>query len=73
MKKEVLLKMTGQQLFDYYTDQAGEYGQILFTAHQMINDDIFPMLEKAEKENKKVALKTINGDVDDPIIEVVIE
>lgn len=48
--------MDGKQLFDIYTAEASAYGQILLTAYALFGDDIFKALEKAEKENKKIAL-----------------
>lgn len=59
--------MTGKQLFDNYTskrDYSGstqdEYAQMLSTIQLVIGDAIYPLLEKAEAENKKLFVKTDN-------------
>jgi hypothetical protein len=48
--------LTGEQLFDYYTGIDGEYKSVLFQAHVEIGDALFPMLEQAEKEGKKIVI-----------------
>lgn len=60
--------MTGKQLFEKYTDAGGEYAQTLMTAIMAIGDeDLFDALEKAEKEDKKIALVELpDGIVGEP-------
>lgn len=55
--------MTGQQLFDKYTEQRdhseseqNDYAQTLQTALMLFGDKVFAMLERAEKEGKKIEL-----------------
>lgn len=50
-------KLTGKELFDLYTSLEGEYKYTLFRAHLEIGDDLFPMLEKCEKEGKKIHIQ----------------
>ena len=65
--------LTGWQLFEYYTSQNDDYKGILFQAHLEIGDEIFKMLEQAEKQGKKIAIKENLNNVDDPPITVYIE
>jgi hypothetical protein len=71
--KPNLSNLTGAQLFDFYTSQNNEYKQVLFTAHEQIGDDLFKMLETAEKGGKKIVLKDSLEDVNDPPITIYIE
>jgi hypothetical protein len=50
--------MTGKQIFENYQKNWGEYAQTLMTAILIVADDekFFAMLEKAEREGKKIAL-----------------
>lgn len=67
-------KMTGGQLFDYYTSvhEDREYGSTLLTAHSEIGNKLFPMLEKCEREGKRIALQETMSGVLDPPLEVVL-
>ena len=54
--------MTGQDLFNKYTDlnensteQQREYSQTLFTAVMLDSEAIFDLLETAEKQSKKLS------------------
>ena len=68
MKKIDLSKMSGDDLFEYYTSQPGEYKATLFQAHLEIGDKLFPMLEKCEKTGKKITLKEdVKDALDSPI------
>lgn len=51
--------MNGRDLFTYYTMVYGdhEYENTLFSAHLEIGDALFPMLERCEKEGKRIHLK----------------
>lgn len=73
IKKEVLKTLSGMDLFLYYTEEGGEYSQTLFQAQLEIGDDIYPMLEQAEKEDKKIVIVETMDDVEDPPIEVQIK
>ncbi|WP_159467966.1 hypothetical protein [Dyadobacter sp. 3J3] len=50
--------MTGQELFDKYTDLKNEYAQTLWTARMVMADDevFFKKLEEAESQGKKIGL-----------------
>lgn len=60
--------MTGQQIFeqkavrDYTGSEADEYAQLLMSIFMHIGIDLYPLLEKAEKEGKKVDLKDVEKD-----------
>lgn len=60
--------MTGQQIFeqktvrDYTGSEADEYAQLLMSIFMHIGNDLYPLLEKAEKEGKKVDLKDVEKD-----------
>jgi hypothetical protein len=71
--KPDLSKLSGEDLFDYYTSQNNDYKGVLFQAHIEIGDELFKMLEQAEKQGKKIAIKETLNDVDDPPITVYIE
>lgn len=64
MKSE-LLKLTGEQLFDYYTGIDDEYKSVLFQAHLEIGDKLFYMLEQAEKAGKKIVITEEDTETDD--------
>lgn len=56
--------MKGKDLFQQYTSKrdysgskADEYAQLLFTIFTHIHEAIYPLLEKAETDNKKLSLK----------------
>lgn len=68
-----LSKLSGQQLFEYYTSQGGDYSQILFQSHIQIGNNLFSMLEIAEKEGKKIVIKEGFQDVDDSPISIYIK
>lgn len=50
--------MTGKKIFDNYQKNWGEYAQTLMTAIMIVADDdkFFTMLEKAEREGKKISI-----------------
>lgn len=71
--KSDLSKLTGEELFGYYTSQGNKYRQVLFQVYLQIGDKLFKMLEKAEKEGKKIVIKESLQDVDDLPITTYIE
>lgn len=73
MNKPDLSKLSGSDLFDYYTSQDNDYKAILFQAHIQIGDELYKLLEQAEKEGKKIAIREDLGDVNDPPITVYIK
>lgn len=73
MTKPDLTALTGEQLFDYYTSIDGEYKQTLFTAHSVIGDRLFKLLEKAEMQGKKIVLAEKMKNVCDPPLSVIIK
>ena len=71
--------MDGMKLFNHYTSKrdysgskADEYAQLLETIRFHIGNDIFPLLEKAETENKKISIKDSDALVDEYSIDDVI-
>lgn len=61
---------TGKELFEFYTTQDPAYRKILNQAFLEIGDELYLMLEKAEREGKKIVLiEQIKG-VDDPPLSV---
>jgi hypothetical protein len=69
MKKEILKTLSGEELFDYYTSQGGEYSQTLMLAFNEIGEKLYSMLEKAEKEGKKIyVIEEIDDALDSPLI-----
>lgn len=50
--------MNGQQLFDKLIEPRDEYSRVLFTALTIEGDNLYKMLEEAEKEGKKIVLKS---------------
>jgi len=60
--------MTGKQLFSDLTERdfsgsaADEYAQLLQTIAGDIGDDIYPLLERAESQGKKLAVKDLLAD-----------
>lgn len=48
--------MNGKQLFKKYTDSDNEYAQTLLTIYRNIGEDIYQLLENAEKEDKELAI-----------------
>lgn len=60
--------MTGQQLFeaksqrDYTGSEADEYAQLLMSIFMHIGAALFPLLEIAENEGRKVGLKDVEKD-----------
>jgi DNA-binding MarR family transcriptional regulator len=73
MKKPDLTKLKGIELFEIYTSQGDEYAQTIRTAYATIGDDLFALLERAEREQKRITLNTVLNDVDDPVLDVVIK
>lgn len=68
MNKKELTELTGLQLFEYYTSQSNEYSNTLFMAQLELGEAIFPMLEKCERESKRVVItEDLQGVLDSPI------
>ena len=71
--------MTGQDLYIKYceielfskVDEKREYARELQAAFDHIGEDLYPMLEKAEEQDKKIVVKYGKGI--DQIDEIVIE
>lgn len=55
----IFVFMTGKELFNKYTNEANEYAQTLMTIWAHIGDAIFPLLEKADKDGKKLDVKAV--------------
>lgn len=70
MNKPDLSNLSGEYLFDYYTSIDGEYKQTLFTAHLTIGDRLYKLLEKAEKQGKRIALVEKMSNVCNPPLSV---
>ena len=68
MNKELLKTLTGKELFEYHTSLDNEYKGTLFHAFQEIGAELYPMLEKCEKEGKSIVVnEDIEGAFDSPI------
>lgn len=53
--------MTGKDLFDKYTiENNEEYSQTLMTIFSNIGEEVYPLLERAESENKKLSIGESN-------------
>ena len=63
--------MTGEQLFDSYIEAKTPYANVLWTIFMNIGDQIYPLLDKADKAGKKLAIKefTDNPDLHDELTE----
>lgn len=48
--------MTGKELFEKYTKARDEYARTLLTIEVNIGDEIYPLLEQAEREGKKLEI-----------------
>lgn len=48
--------MTGIQIYEKYNKQGGEYAQLLGTLLHNLGDRLMPLLEKAEREGKKLGV-----------------
>lgn len=63
-----LTKLTGSELFEYYTSRNDEYASNLLTAYAQIKEGIFNMLEEAQKKGKRIAIdEEIPGVIDSPL------
>lgn len=63
-----LTKLTGSELFEYYTSKTDEYASTLFTAYDQIRSELFVLLEQAQKEGKRITIKEdIQGVNDSPL------
>lgn len=67
--------MTGEELFQSALSEWGEYAQDLMTAHSLIGDKLFPMLEECERTGKKIVIRELTDDpgINDPPLVVVIQ
>ena len=72
MKKEILRTLPGIELFEYYTSLGGEYANSLLMAHLELGEELYPMLEQCERENKKIVITEQEGDFLDPPITITI-
>jgi len=63
-------KWSGIELFEFFSTQDPKYGKILNQAYLEIGDDIYTLLERAEKEGKKIVLVEQRKGVDDPPLSV---
>lgn len=61
--KELFIKYTSKR--DYTGSKADEYAQLLQTIFSHINEGIYPLIEKAESEGKKLEVLdlTENGTI----------
>lgn len=56
-EKEKLKKMSGADLLDYYLSKHDDYSGVVLDAYVRIRDDLFPLLEEAERSGKKIILE----------------
>lgn len=62
--------MKGIDLFEKILSEGGEYAQTVQTAFSVIGNDLFTMLEKADREGKKIEISESENDTTDPEIKV---
>jgi hypothetical protein len=56
--------MTGKEIFNRDTSLDNEYCQLLLSIESRLGSDVlFPFLESAEKQSKKIAIDETNVDV----------
>ena len=56
--------MTGKEIFNRDTSLHNEYCQLLLSIESRLGSDVlFPILENAESQNKKIAIDETNLDV----------
>lgn len=56
MSKLDLSKLTGRDLFEYYTSEGGEYASVLNQAFAEIDRDLFIMLVQCERTGKRITI-----------------
>lgn len=64
-------KLNGDQLFQFYTmvEKDMEYRSTLQTAYMQLGGDLFPLLEKCEREGKRIDIQedeAYTGAIDAP-------
>lgn len=62
--------MKGIELFEQILSEGGEYAQTVKTAMSVIGEDVFSLLEQAEKEGKMIEISESQSDTTDPEIKV---
>jgi len=68
----IFVFMTGEQLFFKYQDESpAEYASLLMSIFMSIGDKLFPILEKAQANNKRVDVKPYP--VDDVIRDITVD
>lgn len=62
--------MNGKELYtdlvskrDFSGSETDSYAQLLQTIYHNIGSKIFPLLEKAQKENKKLSIKEFSSEI----------
>ena len=67
-----LTKLSGRDLFEYYTSRGGEYAQVLGLAFMEKGHDLFAMLEECERSGsgKHIVITDDREDIIDPPITV---
>lgn len=68
-----LTKLSGRDLFEYYTSKGGEYAQVLGLAFMEKGHDLFAMLEECERTGKHIVVTDDRDDIIDPPVTVSIE
>nr|DAW19173.1 MAG TPA: hypothetical protein [Caudoviricetes sp.] len=68
--QDLYIKLCEMELFSR-VEEKREYARELLAAYNHIGEDLYPMLEKAETQNKKIVVKYGKGI--DQIEEIVIE
>lgn len=68
-----LSKLSGQDLFEYYTSKGGEYASALGQAYGELDKDLFVMLEECERTGKHIVIKEDMEDVIDSPVTISVE
>lgn len=55
--------MKGKQLLDAYISKRDDYARTLLFMYTNIRESLYPILERAEKEGKKLDVKTQDGSI----------
>lgn len=72
MKKELENQINGSELLERYISNGGDYAQLLKTLMFSVGKDIEPLLEKAEREGKKLDIKRESQTHDEIVLDDII-
>lgn len=52
--------MSGKELFEKYTSEYSEYSKMLMWMYTNVGEGLFPLLEEAESEGKKLDVRVMD-------------